>query len=56
MRKVIRITDIQGDLVPLNNLVFWYVGIDYAHAYIKDTGFSMLFSSANCYTVETEEV
>lgn len=56
MRKVIRITDFMGDTVPLENYRFWFVGNDYAYAYIGNSSFMKMFSNADGYTVTTMEV
>lgn len=54
MRKVIRITDMWGEEVPLHIYRFWFVGEDIAYAY--NGGFMKVFSSADGYTVITMEV
>lgn len=54
-RKVVKITQ-YGKEINLDIYDFWFVGENYAIAKFKGYGFDILFSSANCYTVETEEI
>lgn len=54
MRKVISITNMRGEEIPLPAYRFWFVGKDIAYAYIE--GFMKVFSKADGYIVTTMEV
>ena len=55
-RKVISITDIWGNKLPIEKMEFWFVGEDYAIGHYKGYGFDKKYASYNGYTVITEEV
>lgn len=58
MYKVISITGLGGKPVNIDNIVFTFVGKDYAIGHPKGFGdcFSTLYSKADCYTVITEKI
>lgn len=54
--KVISITDMWGNPLPIENMEFWFIGKNYAIGHFKGYGFDKRYSSCNGYTVITKEV
>lgn len=55
-RKVISIRDMWGEKLPIEKMEFWFVGKDCAIGHYKGFGFDKNYTSADGYTVITEEV
>lgn len=56
MRKVVKVTDMWGKVLPLDKMNILFVGKDYMTASFKGYGFIKTYSQADGYTVITEEV
>ena len=56
--KLISITDMWGNKLPLEKMEFWFVGKDYAIGHFKGYGscFDKNYSRCDGYTVVTEKV
>lgn len=56
MYKVISITTLFGEKLPIDKMEFLHIGADYAIGHFKGYGFDGLYSKADGYTVITEKV
>lgn len=54
-RKVVSITDLFGNKLPIEKMEFWFVGEDYAIGHYKGYGFDKKYASYDGYTVVTAE-
>lgn len=54
--RVVSISDMWGDKLPIEKMEFWFVGKDYAIGHYKGYGFDKKYASHDGYTVITEEV
>ena len=54
--RVVSITDLWGNKLPIEKMEFWFVGEDYATGHYKSYGFDKKCASYDGYTVITEEV
>lgn len=55
-RKVVSITDMWGNPLPIEEMEFWFVGEDFAIGRYKSYGFNKRYANYDGYTVITEEV
>ena len=55
MKKVISITNIWGEKLPIEKMNIKFVGDDYVIATFKGFGFDKRYSSCDGYTVEIEK-
>ena len=54
--RVVSISDMWGNKLPIEKMEFWFVGEDYAIGRYKGYGFDTKYASYGGYTVITEEV
>lgn len=54
--KVVSITDILGNPLPIEKMEFWFVGKDYAIGHYKGYGFDKKYASYDGYKVVTAPI
>lgn len=54
--KVVSITDILGNKLPIEKMEFWFVGEDYAIGHYKGYGFDKKYASYDGYKVVTAPI
>ena len=54
--RVVTISDMWGNKLPIENMEFWAIGKNYAIGHYKGYGFDKKYASYDGYTVITEEV
>ena len=54
--RVVSITDMGGNKLPIEKMEFWFIGKNYAIGHYKGYGFDKKYASYDGYTVITEEV